>query len=626
MTPSFSFKMRRSQLNSDMERRLKPARDAGLLTGDQLSYQGKTVSDTITTPSSLDTFAERKQQIAQYLIALSKLKIVETNPRLQKSATALQNKLESYAFNLVILGEFKRGKSTLVNALLGANVLPTGVIPLTSITTVILHGESPHISVLYLDGKRDELEISELAKYVTERGNPKNTFGVDLVEVRYPSPLLKESVRIVDTPGTGSVNVHNTETTYSFLPEADAALFVLSADQPASINELKFLSDAKEWVEKFFFVQNKIDILTEDERKETLEFLTRSLTEQLGNIPVVFPISARHALSCKLEKQEDADFQKLEKEIFVFLSNEKGKIFVESVKDKIQRLAIEAKQLLELEIKTTKLPTETLQHGIKVFEECQKNIVDQQNDVEHIVLGETRRLVKSIETDLYPLVEKNIEQIKIAINDEFTAHQNLSKDSLIEALQTKLRNEIAAAFANWRVTEEELVSRQLNEITARFAKVANSIVEEINAVTHKLFEIEFKKSFEVESLSKKSSHYFAVENPFTLSMQMMPLLLPDFLAKNIIKDKFVDAVRDEMRRNAGRLRADMQERIEKSAQLFLREFRNETNECISEISAVMDRAAQTKAKSEVQQSNAQVELMKDLKTVEQILEKLNRND
>ncbi len=99
--------------------------------------------------------------------------------------------MHSYAFNLVILGEFKRGKSTLVNALLGANVLPTGVIPLTSITTVILYGENPQISVLFQDGRREEMELSQLEKYVTERGNPKNKFAVELVEVHFPSPLLK---------------------------------------------------------------------------------------------------------------------------------------------------------------------------------------------------------------------------------------------------------------------------------------------------------------------------------------------------------------------------------------------------------------------------------------------------
>ncbi|CAN5222096.1 hypothetical protein BH10CYA1_BH10CYA1_07230 [soil metagenome] len=587
-----------------------------------IPQQGFIVSDTIASPSSLDSFASRKQEIAENLNQLAPLQIVESHQRLRQSAAALRDKMQSYAFNLVILGEFKRGKSTLVNALLGASVLPTGVIPLTSITTVIMYGENPQISVLFQDGRSEELELSQLERYVTERGNPKNNLEVELVQVHYPSPLLRDSVRIVDTPGTGSINLHNTETTYSFLPEADAALFVLSADQPASINELNFLNDAKEVIDKFFFVQNKIDILTAEEREETLEFLTQSLTNQLGSAPIIYPISARRALLCKLENTEDEDFGKLELAIFGFLSNEKARTFADSVITKITRLASEAKQLIELEMKTTQLPTETLQHGIKVFEDCSQNIVNQQNDVEHIVLGETSRLIKSIETDLYPLVEKNIEQIKLAITEEFTAHQDLSKDLLINALQSRLRAEIAAAFATWRTTEEELVSRQLNEITSRFAKVANSIVEEINSVTNKLFDLQFDKTFEVESLTKKSSHYFAVENPFTLALQMMPLLLPDFMAKNIIKDRFVDAVRDEMLRNAGRLRADMQERIEKSARQFLKEFRAETNECVAEVAAVMDRAVRCKKTSKEQQREAQILMMSELAAITVILERL----
>ncbi len=134
-------------------------------------------------------------------------------------------------------------------------------------------------------------------------------------------------MRIVDTPGTGSINVHNTETTYSFLPEADAALFVLSADQPASITELNFLNDAKDLIDKFFFVQNKIDILTDEERKETLEFLTRGLADQLGSAPTVYPISARRALSGQLEKTEDEDFLKTRTSNFWFSIERKSKDF-----------------------------------------------------------------------------------------------------------------------------------------------------------------------------------------------------------------------------------------------------------------------------------------------------------
>lgn len=585
--------------------------------------------DTVWAASTPDQFAARKQEIAENLERLEVLPIVQANSRLQKTAGTLHEKLKSFVFNLVILGEFKRGKSTLVNALLGANILPTGVIPLTSITTIVLYSDRAEISVQFQNGRTAVLDLSDLEKYVTERGNPKNNLAVEQVEVRYPSTLLQNGVRIVDTPGTGSVNLHNTETTYNFLPEADAALFVLSADQPASMNELKFLNDAKNLIDKFFFVQNKIDILTEDERIEALEFLERSLTEEIGTKPTIFPISARRALNCKLDASDstpDRDFQNLEQAIFGFLATEKSRIFARSLTAKTRRLALEAKQLLELEIKTAQVPGETLKHGIEVFQQCSKNIINQQNDVDHIVSGETKRLIQSIESDLYPLVEEHIEQIKKAINDEYSLHQSEAKDSLIEHLQLRLRNEIASAFAAWRITEEELVSKQLNEITARFAKVANAIVEEINAVTEKLFGLQFHKTFEMESLTKKSSHYFAVDNPFSLSMQMMPLLLPGFLAKNIIKERFIENVREEMQRNAGRLRADMQERIEKSARAFLSEFKSETNSFMAEIAAVMERTVESKARSEEQQMQLQQRLTEDLKTIDEVLENLKQND
>jgi GTPase SAR1 family protein len=575
-------------------------------------------------PTEIEWFDKAKQTLASSVENLLELNVVTSNQRLMKATSLLHERLQSFAFNLVVLGECKRGKSTLVNALLGANVLPTGVIPLTSITTIISHGEQTQISVRFQDGKSALLGIDQLEKYVTERGNPKNILSVDSVNVYYPAKLLRDGVRIVDTPGTGSINVHNTETTYSFLPEADAALFVFSADQPASINELKFLHDAKSLIERFFFVQNKMDILTDQERSEALRFLERSLSDQLGAVSKIYPVSARRALASKLEGKADNDFEQLEQAIFGFLANEKARTFIVSVGTKIARLSSDAKQLLELEIKTGKLPGETMEHGLKIFKECSDSILKEQNDVEHIVLGETRKLIKAIEDDLYPLVERNIKTIKEALTAEFAAGKNLSKDELIEAMQTRLRNEIAAAFATWKFTEEELVSKQFSEITSRFAKLANSIVAEINAVTLKLFDIEFEKTFEVESLTKRSRHYYAVDNPFTLSMQIMPLLLPAVLAKNIIKDRFINAAQNELSRNAGRLRADMQERIETSAKQFLKDFRAETNGCLDEISSAMSRAAASKQKSLEEQADAEKLLKGELHQIEAIISVLPR--
>ena len=122
----------------------------------------------------------------------------------------------------------------------------------------------------------------ELADYITEKGNPRNQKGVREVEIAYPSEYLRDGVRIIDTPGVGSVYSHNTEVAYNYLPQVDAAVFVVTADPPLSAAEQEFLKDIREYVHKLFFVLNKIDYVDEAERQEALDFTTRGAEREPG--------------------------------------------------------------------------------------------------------------------------------------------------------------------------------------------------------------------------------------------------------------------------------------------------------------------------------------------------------
>jgi len=84
-----------------------------------------------------------------------------------------QQKILSQSFNLVVLGQFKRGKSTFINALLGAPILPTAVVPLTSVVTILSYGESPKAVVRFLSGGEKVIDVGEIASYITEKENPK---------------------------------------------------------------------------------------------------------------------------------------------------------------------------------------------------------------------------------------------------------------------------------------------------------------------------------------------------------------------------------------------------------------------------------------------------------------------
>jgi len=141
-----------------------------------------------------------------------------------RSLSEIRAKLQEEAFNLVILGQFKRGKSTFINVLLGENILPTAIVPLTSVVTILRYCPELKIDVRYLDDHRESVNLADLTAYITERGNPQNKKGVKEVIVFYPSEYLKGGVRIIDTPGVGSVYRHNTDVAYNYLPYVDAGI------------------------------------------------------------------------------------------------------------------------------------------------------------------------------------------------------------------------------------------------------------------------------------------------------------------------------------------------------------------------------------------------------------------
>src|SRR3989337_3812443 len=181
----------------------------------------------------LEEFIKHKSEILTVIENIETL-TKEDADTIDDRLLTVKEHLLSNCFNLVILGQFKRGKTTLINSLIGKEILPSSVVPLTSIVTILKFGEEVGCSIYMEDGSKKEVGIEELADYVTEKGNPKSVRGVRCARIEYPSSFLEQGMLLVDTPGVGSTFLHNTETTYDFLDHLDAALFLMSADVPIS--------------------------------------------------------------------------------------------------------------------------------------------------------------------------------------------------------------------------------------------------------------------------------------------------------------------------------------------------------------------------------------------------------
>jgi small GTP-binding protein len=167
-------------------------------------------------------------------------------------------------FLLVVVGEFNAGKSALINALLGDQVLAEGVTPTTSKIHVLSWGETVEREPAGAEGER----------------------------VTAPLETLRQ-LTIVDTPGTNALDRAHEALTTDFVPRADLVLFVTSSDRPLSESEHQFLESIKRWGKKVLMVINKIDILrSEEERNEVVTYVTSNTRRLLGVEPPVFAVSA----------------------------------------------------------------------------------------------------------------------------------------------------------------------------------------------------------------------------------------------------------------------------------------------------------------------------------------------
>lgn len=293
----------------------------------------------------LHDYARLKLELAAIIRALLHIADRRKDEISVQECRRLLARLAEDRFNLAILGQFSRGKSSLMNALLGSDKLPTGVLPLTSVITTVTYGESEKV-LLQRDGWPfpQEIRLNELPEYVTQQGNPGNEKRVTLAQIQLPNELLRLGVHFIDTPGVASAIAANTRTTRKFLPEADAAILVTSFESPMTETELTFLQEIREHVRQVFVVVNKLDSISPADRDPVLE----SVRETLGAVfpdsgPDIFAVSARDALHAKQDRSSEAleasGLPRLETALTDFLRRDKARELLLRTADRTTNLA-----------------------------------------------------------------------------------------------------------------------------------------------------------------------------------------------------------------------------------------------------------------------------------------------
>jgi GTP-binding protein EngB required for normal cell division len=253
----------------------------------------------------------------------------------------LMSRLAEDRFTVVVAGRFSRGKSSLMNAVLGFDRLPTGIVPLTSVITYVRYGTSERVLLDYPGTRlRGEAPLEALAEYVTERGNPGNAKRLRSAEIQLPAEILRRGFFFVDTPGLGSGILENTETTERFIPEIDMLILVTGFESPISEDECRFLLQASAAVRAIFVVINKKDTVPPGERQQVVEYVDRRVRDVLGNRPVrIFSVSARDGLAARLasdaERLRESGIHELQTEVVRLLARDWSRLFLSSMCDRV---------------------------------------------------------------------------------------------------------------------------------------------------------------------------------------------------------------------------------------------------------------------------------------------------
>ncbi|MCL6449299.1 MAG: dynamin family protein, partial [Armatimonadetes bacterium] len=424
-----------------------------------------------------------------------------------------KERFEKETFTLVILGEFKRGKSTFVNALLGEPLLPTAIVPLTAIPTIIHYQEHPGAQVVFLNGERRVIELEAITAFVTEKENPANRKQVREVQVGYASPFLRRGVILVDTPGVGSVYEHNTGAAYAYLPRSDAGIFLLSVDAPLSKTEIDYLKDVRQHVHKLFFVVNKIDVVSGSDVEEALEFLRGTLRNIFdGQETMLFPLSARLALEGKRENNRQkiaaSGIPELEEKLNSFIEQNKVKLIREITAARALRIAGELELALLLWRRAMEETEQDLSAKIARFNQELARLEQEREDSIYLLYREVDRLRKEVEENMALFRRENEGNVVRQLEEFAAGLQARSPREAAHTLKQQVQEIVRAAIEPKRVAEREELQEKFKAVAVRFFNRIENIVDQLMDVSAEIFQVAVEKTASKEYILGKRGFYF----------------------------------------------------------------------------------------------------------------------
>lgn len=500
---------------------------------------------------------------------LSALRDLAAAGPLEPQACDLLSRRRDDRLRIAVIGEAKRGKSTLVNALLGREVLPSGVIPLTALATTLTYGAAERVETLGPGTAPATHPLSALTDLVTESGNPRNRRGLARVTVYLDTPLLEGGIEVIDTPGTGSVHQHNTAAAEATIETIDVAVFVLTADPPVSLAELDLLERVQGLSVRTFVLLNKADRLDPEEQAQAEAFTAAAIAHRLGAAMHIYPCSGRRALRTGY----DPGLEAFVRDLRTYLARGRARDLARSLARHAGALAAQLRDQVRLTVRADALDADAAAERIGAFRGCLDELGMRSRDACDLARAQSRHLL----VELNHAAANALEAARHQTGDRLAGWLRTDARDLSAADLDRLGHEwvvqaATAAAEDWRREHAAALSAGVQQLENRLAKGFTHDLAAVREAARELLGADLSLTPAGIALAGDPRFHYAPPDPQSPTGALVAALrtrMPGRSARRRVVDRLQASVAEVCGRQIGRARASLQQRLNETLTALL---------------------------------------------------------
>jgi len=502
----------------------------------------------------LDSFTHTYQALLPRIQEIcDQFHIVSLNRQIEACKNLLR---QGRLIDVAILGQFKAGKSSFLNSLIGKPILPVGVIPVTTTITRLQYGKRERAIIRHFDGREIEADIAAIGEFTSEAQNPANQKNIEVADLELPSLEKYAGLRLVDTPGLGSIFKYHIETSENWLPEVGTALLAISSDRPLAENDLQLIRELRRHTPKIVLLLTKADLLSPEQQKEVVHFFRTALQRELHEEFPIFLYSIR--LDTERWKQ------RLENEVFRPLSINREEEFENILLHKVQSVGKGCLSYLEIALKTS------LQADFD-REQLRKQILDEKVNYELVrqEIGlvarensqQTREIIQNyLEKFHQPHLKKKL--VEMLLKEMPSWKGNLSK--LTYQYEHWLQGTLAEEIGHISKTEHKHFFGTIKKAHASFSRSLEAFRSLLNQNIERVLGLRLAEAEWKIEVTEPNQPDIRISRTFDFHLNLFWFLIPMFIFRRLFEKHYLNQVPNIVVVNLSRLAAQWEDRINKA--------------------------------------------------------------